>query len=56
MNKHLCHINDISDPGSKGFTLTRNGKEYLIFIVKKENQLYAYENSCPHAGINLEWQ
>ncbi len=56
MKQHLCHSNDITDPGAKGLSLKQGRKERLLFIVKKEQQLYAYENSCPHAGINLEWQ
>ncbi|HED32724.1 MAG TPA: Rieske (2Fe-2S) protein [Gammaproteobacteria bacterium] len=56
MKEHLCHSNDISDPGAKGLSLKQGRRERLLFIVKKEQQLYAYENSCPHAGINLEWQ
>lgn len=52
----LCHITDIADPGAKGFSLKQGRKERLLFIVKKDDQVYAYENQCPHAGINLEWQ
>jgi len=56
MSQPLCHINDLNDPGAKGFTLKQGRKERLIFLVKKDKQIYAYENQCPHAGINLEWQ
>ncbi len=56
MPQLLCHINDLADPGSKGLSIKQGHKERLLFIVKKDNQLYAYENKCPHAGINLEWQ
>ncbi|VAW67306.1 hypothetical protein MNBD_GAMMA08-341 [hydrothermal vent metagenome] len=56
MTQSLCHIDDIMDPGAKGFTLKEKRKERLLFIVKKDGDVYAYENSCPHAGINLEWQ
>ena len=56
MLEYLCNINEIEDPGAKGFSLKKSRKEYLVFIIKKDNQVYAYENHCPHAGINLEWQ
>ncbi len=56
MSEQLCHINDINDPGSMGFKLKQGRRERLVFVVKKEGQVYAYENECPHAGINLEWQ
>lgn len=56
MSEVLCHINDITDPGAKGFKLKKGRRERLLFVVKKEGQVFAYENECPHAGINLEWQ
>jgi len=56
MLEQLCHINDVSDPGAKGFKLKQGRKERLLFIVKKGGQVFAYENKCPHAGLNLEWK
>ncbi len=56
MPETLCHIDDISDPGAKGFKLKQGRRERLVFVVKKDGEVYAYENECPHAGINLEWQ
>jgi len=56
MLEKLCHIADVEDPGSKGFTIKQGRKERLIFIVKKDGDIFAYENECPHAGMNLEWQ
>ncbi len=56
MSNTLCNINDLNDPDSRGFTLSAKRKERRVFIVKKDAQVFAYENKCPHAGINLEWQ
>lgn len=56
MKHKLCNINDISEPGSKGFEVGSGRKSRKVFIVKKDNQVFAYNNQCPHAGINLEWQ
>lgn len=56
MLEQLCHIDEVTDPGAKGFSLKQGRKERLLFIIKKEGKVYAYENQCPHAGINLEWQ
>ncbi len=56
MTETLCHIDEISDPGAKGFKLKNGRTERLVFLVKKDGQIYGYENACPHAGINLEWQ
>jgi len=56
MLEKLCHIDEIADPGAKGFNLKQGRTERLLFLIKKEGQIYAYENKCPHAGLNLEWQ
>lgn len=46
----ICKSAQINNNQSKGFNL--NGK--LFFIVRKDGQLYGYENHCPHLGIQLE--
>ena len=56
MSEKLCNINDISEPGAKGFELRNDYGEFLMFLVKKDGQVYGYENKCPHAGVNLEWR
>ncbi len=48
----LCAVTDLDDPGSKGF---HNEKGH-IFVVRRDCDIFVYENSCPHLGINLEWQ
>ena len=56
MTTVLCLISDIADPGSKSFLLDNNGEEINIFIVHKDAQYHGFINSCPHTGVNLEWQ
>lgn len=57
MTQKLCHMNDLDDPDSRGFELEQDdGEEFLLFLVKKDGQVYGYKNKCPHAGVNLEWQ
>src|SRR5690606_9898451 len=48
----LCHINDIAEGQSKGFET----QAYNVFVVKKDDEIFVYQNICPHLGINLEWQ
>lgn len=48
----LCHIDVIAEGQSKGFDLG----DHKIFAVHQNDQLHVYRNSCPHLGINLEWQ
>ena len=47
----LCAAAEIAEEQSKGFEV--NGKG--IFAVRKNDQLYVYENNCPHRGVPLEW-
>ena len=56
MTEKLCNVDDLQDPGAKGFELMNNNREFLMFVVKKDGQVFGYENRCPHAGVNLEWR
>ncbi|VUD53278.1 hypothetical protein TDB9533_01802 [Thalassocella blandensis] len=47
----LCRTTDLPEGSSKSFSLPSGN----IFLVKKQQQIYAYRNSCPHLGIPLEW-
>lgn len=47
----LCHIDEIPDPGAKGFEV---GDKH-VFVVKRDGELFVYLNSCPHIGIPLEF-
>lgn len=48
----LCPGDAIADGQSKQFTC--NG--IALFVVKQGNAAYAYQNRCPHLGIELQWQ
>ena len=54
----LCRLDEIPDPGSKGFDLD-DGEggdgTRMIFVVRAGATLRAYENSCPHTGGPLDW-
>lgn len=47
----LCHIDDIEEGGGKSFDL----QDYQLFAIKKGGQVFLYHNSCPHAGLPLNW-
>jgi len=48
-------VDAIVEPGSKGFSLQgRAGADF--FVVRKDGQVHAYRNRCPHTGAPLEWQ
>lgn len=48
----LCQLEQLVEGKSRGFQ--RNG--IAIVAVRKNQQVYAYVNRCPHRGIPLEWQ
>ena len=52
----LCHINDIKEETCKGFSVLKNKQTLEIFILKRNGNIFAYKNHCPHTGVNLNWQ
>ena len=50
--KFLCAPNELTEGQSRGFELA----ELKLLVVRREGQVYAYQNRCPHRGIPLEWQ
>ena len=47
----LCDLDEIDEGKSKGF----NVDDEALFVVKQNGSYYAYENTCPHLGVELEW-
>lgn len=47
----LCDLNELPNHDSKGFTLG----QHSLFVVRKDNQVFAYHDNCPHLGIQLAW-
>jgi nitrite reductase/ring-hydroxylating ferredoxin subunit len=52
----LCKTDEIPDPGSRAFEISEGRKTVSLFVVHKDGAFNAYINSCPHTGVNLEWQ
>ena len=52
----LCQTDAIADPGSRAFECKLGRRTVSLFVVHKDGQFSAYINSCPHTGVNLEWQ
>lgn len=51
----VATVQEITDPGSRSFSYTVNGKELEGFVVLKNGVFSAYENKCPHTGAPLDW-
>ena len=47
----LCSIHDLEEGQSLGFDLPDNP----VFAIRKDGEIYVYQNKCPHLGINLEF-
>ena len=50
--KFLCDSNSLADNSSRGFAVSGRA----LLAVRREGQVYVYQNRCPHRGIALEWQ
>ena len=45
----------LSDPGSRGFSVRWQEQSIEGFVICRDQQFYAYLNSCPHTGSPLDW-
>lgn len=52
----LCRIEDLENPGSRGFVMLRDGDEEEIFVVRDGDDAFAYVNVCPHRFLPLNWK
>ncbi|MGD8378286.1 MAG: Rieske (2Fe-2S) protein [Gammaproteobacteria bacterium] len=51
----ICALDDLADPGARGFRLADNEPEDEYFLVRRGGEVHAYQNLCPHAGSALNW-
>lgn len=51
----LCSLQDLGDPGSKGFEFGEGAKRFALFLVRIGSHVFAYRNVCPHAGHPLDF-
>ena len=49
----LCRLDEIADPGSRGFHFQVGDKLFLGFVVRRGEALTGYVDSCPHTGQPL---
>jgi ketohexokinase len=53
----LCRLDDLADPGSRGFALPiADGTDLAGFVVRRGGRVSGYRNACPHTGAPLEWR
>ena len=51
----ICNTQDIDEMKAKEFSIGEDPEKLELFIIKKNDVLYAYKNTCPHARVNLNW-
>ncbi len=50
----LCALDDIPAEGSNSFVAEISGQAKSVFAVRKGDQVYVYENICPHYDTPLD--
>ena len=49
----LCPLDDIPEPGARGFDFRDGDMVFAAFVVRKAGLVLGYVDSCPHAGWPL---
>jgi nitrite reductase/ring-hydroxylating ferredoxin subunit len=52
----LGPADDIAPDSSKAYCIDTPDGVLELFVVHYQGKFYAFENRCPHTGINLNWQ
>jgi nitrite reductase/ring-hydroxylating ferredoxin subunit len=52
----LCHVKDLTDPGSREFRIATVRGPRFMFLVRKGDTINAYMNWCPHYGATMDWK
>ncbi|MCK4865630.1 MAG: Rieske (2Fe-2S) protein [Gammaproteobacteria bacterium] len=57
MRQKICDLKDLAELSGKEFIVKNDAfKKEEAFLIYYMGNCYAYENSCPHTGVNLNWQ
>jgi len=49
----LCAIDEVADPGSKGFVFRKDDALFAGFLVRRDGEIVGYIDRCPHIGTPL---
>ena len=53
---YICEQEELGELTTKQFEYSILGEIRHGFVIKWQGMFYAYENSCPHTGVELNWQ
>jgi nitrite reductase/ring-hydroxylating ferredoxin subunit len=56
LERVVCALTELDDPGSRAFTIGRGDWPLRGFVVRRGAEVHAYVNRCPHAGHPLNLQ
>ena len=51
----VARLDEIDNPGSHAFQVDAEPLPIMGFVVRRGENIFGYENVCPHAGRNLNW-
>lgn len=54
-NQFLCDFDSLENLETRSFEVKIKRKTIPLFIIRKDDQVFAYQNRCPHAQAPLEW-
>ncbi|HIP80958.1 MAG TPA: Rieske (2Fe-2S) protein [Leucothrix mucor] len=54
-HQFLCKFDALANLETRSFEVLINRHKTSIFIIRKNDLIFAYQNSCPHAKASLEW-
>ncbi|MDP9102760.1 MAG: Rieske (2Fe-2S) protein [Pseudomonadota bacterium] len=49
----LCRLDEIADPGSKGFSFWTGEMVFRGFVVRRGDEVKGWRDRCPHIGTPL---
>lgn len=55
-NHIICALDELADPGASEFAVGEGDWPLRGFVVRYQGEVFAYLNSCPHAGHALNWK
>ncbi len=52
----LAPLDEVLPGYSRGFRVGSDETALDLFVVNRNGEFFAFENRCPHTGVNLNWQ
>jgi len=54
MKRVVCRAVDVEEGQARGFVVGEGAAQIDLILVRRDGELLAYVNSCPHQGVPLE--